>query len=157
MMQIFRPARAADAKAVRALVREAYALYLPRMEREPAPMLADYEALIAQGVVSVVEVQSEIAGELVCYQRGTLWHVENVAVATNSQGQGIGRALMAVAGERALERGLASVELYINEVMTENLEFYRGLGYEVGESIEEDGYSRIYLRKALNAPDRDKT
>ena len=151
----FRPAIAADANAVRALVREAYALYVPRMDREPAPMLADYEALIAHGTVSVIEVEGSIVGILVCYQRGVHWHVENVAVATSAQGGGIGRELMACAEKKAQAHGLASVELYINEVMTENLEFYEALGYGVRERVEEDGYSRIYLRKVLNAPEQD--
>ncbi|GBE42265.1 putative acetyltransferase [bacterium BMS3Bbin10] len=154
MARTIRPASAADAGAVRALVRDAYALYAPRMDREPAPMLADYEALIAQGAVSVFEAEGEIAGILVCYERGAHLHVENVAVATNSQGRGIGRELMAFAERQALARGLASVELYTNEVMGENLEFYEALGYEVVERAEEEGYSRIFFRKVLQAPDQ---
>ncbi len=41
-----RQAQTADQSAVVACVRAAYAKYLVRMSREPAPMNADYEALI---------------------------------------------------------------------------------------------------------------
>ncbi len=44
-----RQAQTADQGAVVACVRAAYAKYLVRMSREPAPMNADYEALITQG------------------------------------------------------------------------------------------------------------
>lgn len=43
-----RQAEAADQRAVVDCVRAAYAKYLVRMGKEPAPMHADYEALIAQ-------------------------------------------------------------------------------------------------------------
>ena len=36
-----RPARAGDVEDVRRLVRDAYAVYIPRIGREPAPMGAD--------------------------------------------------------------------------------------------------------------------
>ena len=40
-----RPALPSDLDAVRHCVLQAYALYVPRMGREPAPMTADYAAL----------------------------------------------------------------------------------------------------------------
>ena len=153
MASSFRPAKVGDVSAVRALVRAAYTLYVPRMDREPAPMRADYEALIAAGVVSVLEAEGVIAGILVCYERGRYLHVENVAVATTWQGQGIGRKLMAHAERHALTRGLAGIELYTNEVMRENLVFYEALGYEVTGRAVEEGYSRIYFRKVFHTPD----
>ncbi len=54
METTIRPAVAADCDAVRACVRAAYAKYVERIGREPAPMLADYQRLIAQGAVSVI-------------------------------------------------------------------------------------------------------
>jgi hypothetical protein len=42
-----RSAGPADVEAVRDVVRHAFALYVPRIGREPAPMNADYRALVA--------------------------------------------------------------------------------------------------------------
>ena len=55
----------------------------------------------------------------------------------------------AAAEARARAQGLARVRLYTNEVMAENLAFYRRLGYREEDKRLEDGYSRIYLVKIL--------
>ncbi len=144
-----RPARAEEAGEIRALVRDAYALYVPRMDREPAPMLADYSSLVDAGAVMVAEDSGSILGILVSYQRDHHLHVENVAVASGGQGRGIGRALMAHAEQSARRQNLSAVELYTNEVMTENVPFYTALGYAVTGQTVEEGYKRIYFRKEL--------
>ena len=47
-----RPAVAADVPGLRALVEAAYAVYVPRIGLRPAPMDADYDDLVARGLVS---------------------------------------------------------------------------------------------------------
>lgn len=145
----FRPAESRESDAIRTLVRDAYALYVPRMDREPAPMVADYTGLIASGVLEVAELDGLLAGILVCYPRGDHLHVENVAVSSKAQGKGIGRALMARAETRARELSLGAVELYTNEVMEENFPFYAALGYAITGRAVEDGYNRVYFRKEV--------
>jgi ribosomal protein S18 acetylase RimI-like enzyme len=144
-----RPARPEEAEAIRALVRTAYALYVPRMDREPAPMLADYGALVAQGIVTVACEGDAMLGILVCYPRGDHLHVENVAVVPAAQGRGVGRLLLAEAERLARARGLARVELYTNAVMTENFPFYAALGYEQVGRGREAGYERVFFRKSI--------
>lgn len=142
-----RPARAKDASAVRALIRAAYQMYVPRMDREPAPMLADYAALVEREVVTVACIEDNVAGALICYPRGQALHVENVGVSPDFQGHGIGKVLMCEAEEQARARGLSKIELYTNEVMTENIPFYEALGYVIVARAEEDGYQRIFFEK----------
>lgn len=144
-----RPARADDASAVRALIRAAYQMYVSRMDREPAPMLADYAALVAQGVVTVACVEDDVAGALICYPRGQALHVENVGVSPDFQGHGIGKVLMSEAEVQARAHGLSKIELYTNEVMTENIPFYQALDYEIVARAEQDGYQRIFFEKKL--------
>jgi len=145
-----RSAKPGEADAIRGLVRSAYAHYVERMDREPAPMLADYSELVSKGVVTVAEDGGgKLAGILVCYPRGEGLHVENVAVAPGFQGQGIGHALMDHAEALARHRGLVRVELYTNEVMTENIPFYEGRGYVIAERSMQDGYARIFFKKVL--------
>lgn len=140
---------AGDAPVIRTLVREAYAHYVPRMGREPAPMTADYERLVAGGLVTVAEDDAGILGILVTYPRDGLLFVENVAVASAAQGRGVGAALMAEAERMARADGLKALELYTNEKMNENLTWYPKIGFRETDRRVEDGYARVYFLKPL--------
>jgi ribosomal protein S18 acetylase RimI-like enzyme len=143
------PAAPADAIAVTECVRAAYAHYVERIGREPAPMTADYPALIAAGEVWVIRAEDGVAGVLVLRAQGSALLIENVAVAPDWQAQGLGRALMAFAEEHARAEGLGEVVLYTNERMTENLRFYPALGFtETGRGTQ-DGFARVFYRKPL--------
>lgn len=143
------PAAPGDAPAVAACVRAAYARYVERIGREPAPMTADYGRLIAAGEVWVIPAGEGVAGVLVLRPQPPALLVENVAVAPLHQGRGVGRALMAFAEERARAEGLAEVVLYTNERMTENLRFYPALGFTETGRATQDGFARVFYRKAL--------
>ena len=146
-----RQANLADRPFIEGLVAAAYAKYVPRIGKPPAPMLADYTGLIGAGVVYVLEHRSTPAGVIVMYAGDGHLFVENVAVAPADHGRGLGRALMAFAEVEAVRRGLPEVRLYTHQRMTENLGFYRHLGYRVTGRRQEDGYRRIYFRKRLAA------
>src|SRR5690348_7939609 len=124
-----RIATPADEDGIRRLVDEAYAVYVPRIGRKPAPMTADYRALIAAGAVTVVELDGETAGVLVTHPDADHLLVENVAVAPPHQGRGLGRVLLDRAEAQARELGLPELRLYTNEAMVENLAMYPRLGY----------------------------
>lgn len=149
MSREIRQASPADSEIVTGLVRGAYRIYLDRMDREPAPMTADYACLISAGHVTVLSVDDVIVGALIAYPRQSHFHVETVAVAPQAQGQGVGRDLMAHAELLARAARRDAIELYTNEVMTENLPFYAKLGYRITGRAQEDGFSRIFFRKAL--------
>ena len=144
-----RPAARPDFDRVRDCARQAYALYVPRMGKEPAPMVADFEAQIGAGKLHVVELEGEVAGFVVFYPRGDHLHVENVAVLPSAQGKGIGKALLGFAEDEARRLGLPAVELYTNVKMVENQAFYPALGYLETDRREEDGFSRVFYRKEL--------
>ena len=144
-----RPATAADLPAIREVVGAAYARYLSRMDRPPAPMLADYGAAVDAGQLWVTG--QPVAGLIELTEAGDALHVGNVAVHPGSQGTGLGRLLMDFAERRAILLGLTRLSLYTNEVMTENQAIYTHLGYrEVGRHTE-DGYRRVYIEKLLVA------
>ena len=144
-----RQAQVVDRRAVVACVRAAYTRYTARMDREPAPLRADYEVLIAQGVVYVLVIQEEVRGVLVMMPQQRSLFVENVAVDPRFQGQGLGQKLMAFVEQQAQKEQLQEISLYTNEVMSENLRFYQKLGFEEEGRRVEDGYHRIFLRKRL--------
>lgn len=146
---IIRPARPAEAAAAQALARAAYQHYVPRMGREPAPMLADYGELIAAGEVFLLEREGRLLGLIVLRSEDDALFVENIAVDRAAQGQGHGRALMGFAESEARRRGTPLIRLYTNIAMTENLDFYPRLGFrETGRRVE-DGYHRVYFEKPV--------
>lgn len=149
MDYIIRQAEQEEQEVIVACVRAAYSKYNKRIGKKPAPMLADYQALIAQRVVYMLADKKEVRGVLVMMPQGRAMFVENVAVDPRFQGQGLGRALIAFVEQQAQKEQLEEITLYTNELMTENLLFYRRLGFEeVGRGIQ-DGYHRVFLRKSL--------
>ncbi|MGE5333727.1 MAG: GNAT family N-acetyltransferase [Nitrososphaerota archaeon] len=149
MSYAIRRAIAEDLAAIEACVQAAYAIYVERIGREPAPMLADYHALSARGVVYVLAEQDGVHGVLVMMRQGDSMFVENIAVDPRFQGQGLGRMLMAFAEQQAHLANLIEIRLYTNELMTENLQFYRRLGFEEEGRSTQDGYRRVFLRRRL--------
>lgn len=146
---VLRPATREDLSAISGCARAAYVGYVPRIGREPAPMVADFEALAAAGEVHVLIDGGVLAGFIVMRSGAGHLFVENVAVHPDRQGRGFGRRLMAFAEAAARERGLPALELYTNVKMTENFAFYEGLGFVETERRHEDGFDRVYLRKTL--------
>lgn len=146
-----RAARAGDLDGVRACAKAAYGRYVPRIGKEPAPMVADFAAQIEAGQVHVIAPGGQVAGFIVLYPRGDHLHVENVAVVPDRQGQGLGRTLLAFAEAEARRQGVAAIELYTNAKMTENLALYPRLGYVETGRREEAGFSRVFYRKEIAA------
>ena len=148
-MVTIRPARVGEAGAVTEVVREAYAKYVERIGKEPAPMLVDYEAAILAGEAWVLVKGEETSGVLVMRPENGHLFVETVAVRPDRQGSGLGRRLMAFVEETARDRGLREIRLYTNEKMEENLPFYRSLGFEETGRRLDEGYRRVFMKKRL--------
>ena len=146
---MIRPAHPADADWAQALVRRAYALYVPRMGQEPAPMLADYGALIEEGEVRVLEEDSKPVALIVLRPDGDALFVENIAVDPEAQRKGHGRMLLAFAEREARRLGLTAIRLYTNAAMIENLSYYPRLGFRETDRREEEGYKRVFFEKSL--------
>jgi ribosomal protein S18 acetylase RimI-like enzyme len=75
--------------------------------------------------------------------------LENVAVDPESQGDGIGRALLDHAEATARELRLPGVRLYTNAAMTRNLEMYKRRGYREDARESVDGFNRVFLSKTV--------
>lgn len=144
-----RLATPSDRTAIERLVREAYAVYTPRIGRVAGPVLADYRALIAARSVHVLEVSGDTVGVLVVVEHDGRLLLDNVAVSPAAQGHGHGRRLIAFAEDLARGAGHRAIDLYTNEAMTENLALYRRLGFVETRRVREAGYARVYMRKAL--------
>lgn len=138
-----------DVIFVRDCAHASYSMYVERIGREPAPMVADFENQISEGAVDLVMRGSVPVGFAFSYQLGDHLFVENVALLPAHQGGGLGRALFARLEERAVASGQRAVELYTNEKMVENIGLYGHIGYEETGRRNQDGFNRVYFRKAL--------
>ena len=142
-----RQANAEDLPSVQEVVAAAYAKYLDRMDRPPAPLLSDYRAVLEAGDLWVTG--RPVTGLIVLTQSGDSLHVDNVAVHRSAQGVGLGRQLMEFAEEQAEQRGLRRLTLYTHEVMVENQLIYARFGYREVYRRTENGYRRVYMEKLL--------
>jgi GNAT superfamily N-acetyltransferase len=150
-----RPALPDDHDAVVETVRLAYAKYVARIGREPAPMLADYRAAIATGTVHLVGSSHLVgsgnacSGLILLYPALDSLFVETVAVHPLFQGSGLGVRLMDFADAQARAHGMAAVTLYTIAKMVENIPFYQRRGFQITGRRIEDGFDRVYFRKDL--------
>lgn len=147
---VLREAGTTDRAAIEAIARAAYAIYLPRLGRAPAPMLQDFEAPIAACHVRIALIDEGLAGYALRFPKAGAMFIENIAVHPKWQGHGIGRCLLADAEHAARAAGLQRIALYTNEVMTESQRFYRRLGFLETDRRCEDGFDRVYLAKSLD-------
>jgi ribosomal protein S18 acetylase RimI-like enzyme len=144
-----RRAAAADAAAVRALTRQAYAKWVAVIGREPKPMGADYHHAVEKHRVDLAYCEGELAGLIEMIPEADHLLVENVAVAPAFQKRGIGRRLMAHAEEVARKLDYTEVRLYTNKLFDENVELYVRLGYRIDrEELTERGVA-VYMSKKL--------
>ena len=111
MEHTIRQAEPEDQEALVNCVQAAYSKSIERIGKKPAPLLADYQALIAQGVVSVLADEEGIRGVLVMMPQGRGMFVENVAIDPRFQGQGLGRTLMAFVEQQARKEHLDEILL----------------------------------------------
>lgn len=160
------PASLADADAIQQLVLAAYAKYVDRMGREPAPMTADYRAALADPDPSrrTYALRRRADGRVVgaLQLSGLRGHpaaaaaasplplaVDNIVVSRDAQGRGYGRLLMGFAEGVAREQGRPALVLYTNEMMHENMALYGKMGFVEVDRRLQDGYRRVFFRKPL--------
>ena len=152
-MLTLRLARADDLADLRAIVAQAYAPYIPRIGRPPAPMAADYGAAVDRREVWVAVRDGALAGLVVLTAARDHLMLDNLAVRPADQGHGVGARLLALAEREAARLGLAQVRLYTNAAMTENLAYYPRHGYRLTHRCEAGGFQRVFFTKELAAPD----
>jgi ribosomal protein S18 acetylase RimI-like enzyme len=142
-----RLARPDEAEAVRAVARDAYERWTPRLGRESSPMHWDYAEVIAQRRAWVLEVERRIIGFIDLREDPDVLGIANIAVVSAEQGKGYGTRLIAFAEEEAKRRGYRELRLYVNALMTENIAMYEHVGFsEVERFRRGEGDDRMYLR-----------
>lgn len=149
-----RKAEAGDVEPVRSCVVAAYSTYLSAMDQRPAPMLDDYEQLIEDGLVRVAEIDGVLRGAIVLWPRDDHLYVDNIAVHPDAQGTGVGGRLLTVADDECRSAGLSEIRLYTNEVMADNVRYYKRRGFVETHRATDNGYRRIYFSRQLSRQER---
>ncbi|CDX61199.1 GCN5-related N-acetyltransferase [Mesorhizobium plurifarium] len=145
----FRAAEAADAVAIRDIVRAAYAKWVPMIGREPLPMRADYEKAVAEHPFDLAVAQDRIVGMLETMLADDHLWIENVCVAPDAQGRGIGRLLLERAEHKAREAGRDELRLLTNGAFEANVSLYRRQGYTVDREEPFMNGTTVYMSKRI--------
>ena len=90
-----RPAETDDLAFVTNCAESAYSLYIERIGKKPAPMVADFAAAQREGHLEIMQAEKVDIGFLVSFSRQDSLFVENVAIAPEHQGKGFGGAIFA--------------------------------------------------------------
>ncbi|MEW5423076.1 GNAT family N-acetyltransferase [Amorphus sp. 3PC139-8] len=146
---VIRPSVPADLARVHNIVDAAYRPYVARMGQRPGPMDADYGALIESGALFVAEEGETILGLVVVLEDSNALLLDNVAVAPDRHGRGLGRHLIGFVEDEALKRGRRIVRLYTHETMVENVALYTRLGFVETSRATQHGFRRIFMEKAV--------
>jgi ribosomal protein S18 acetylase RimI-like enzyme len=149
MNAVIRQAMKADLAEIKSCAIAAYTMYVERIGKNPAPMVANFSEAVENKNLYVMDSAGQVCGFVVFYPQGDHVHLENVAVNPDFQQRGIGSRLIEFAEQQAGVEGYSRIELYTNAMMTENLQIYPRLGYEEFDRRLEEGFDRVYFRKSL--------
>lgn len=112
-------------------------------------MAADYEKAVQRHNVFVLIIGETIVGVLVLVKQQRSILLDNVAVHPDHQGRGLGRQLITLAEQEARNAGFDTLKLYTNELMTENIELYKKLGFVETDQRVEHSFRRVYMQKRV--------
>lgn len=90
-----------------------------------------YPPYIAAGQVKVAEIDGEVVGYVRTGRFGDEFHVFELDVRHDRQGQGVGKALMAAARDEAISLGCMVMTLTTFENLPFNAPFYARLGFAI--------------------------
>jgi GNAT superfamily N-acetyltransferase len=145
----FRPAERADAAVIKDIVRAGYAKWVPVIGREPLPMRADYDKAVAEHPFDVAVEDGRVVGMIeTMLEDDHLW-IENVCVAPDAQGRGIGRLLLERAEQKAREAGRFELRLLTNGAFEANVLLYKRHGYTIDREEPFMGGMTVYMSKKL--------
>ena len=100
-MALIRRATADDAARIGAVARAAYGKYIPRIGREPAPMVVDFAAEIAAGHVVVIGAADAVDGYMIAWPETHAYFIDNIAVDPARQGERLDHLAARNGGRRA--------------------------------------------------------
>lgn len=109
------------------------------------------EAELGDNLGCVAVAGDRVLGAARARADGDLLLVGRIAIAPDTQGSGIGSALLDAVEERGRAVGCREAELFTGSFSEANIRLYQSLGYRESDRVEQgEGIAEVYLRKALN-------
>lgn len=146
-------ARPDDCAAVTKIQHAAYRKNRRLLGVEPLPLQADYPAIFKTCEVWLKSAEIAVTGidAVLILETGRpkdvlIW---SIAIQPSRQQQGIGKALLACAEQRARELGRDSIRLYTGEKLTHLINWYDRSGYEVERVEELEDRNIVHMYKLL--------
>jgi ribosomal protein S18 acetylase RimI-like enzyme len=145
-----RLATPADVAVITALVRAAYAKWVPVIGREPMPMTVDYGQALVRHRIDLLLADDELVGLIeTLVHPDHLW-IDNIAVHPEFQGRGFGRHLLAHAETLARAAGCPQLRLLTNAAFASNVALYEANDFTLDRAEPFHlGGTTLYLSKVL--------
>jgi len=144
---LFRIANLEDHKIIMAIAQKAYEKYIERMGKEPAPMRP---VIQKQDVVFVCEDNKQVIAFAILVKINDQIILDSIAVDPSHQKKGIGNNFIKYIEQYLIEQKINKYQLYTNEKMFENIDWYQKIGFKIFKKVTEKGFNRIYFEKQLS-------
>ncbi len=139
---------------IETVVAAAYGHSIRSLGRLPAPMIADHAAPVRNGQGHLLRAGGPVVGAVSLAPDGHALMADDLVVEPSLRGHGYGRVPVGHAEGVARGPGLEAVALYTNELMHENVAFYRKLGVVEADWRTGSGFARVFFRKELRRRSR---
>ncbi len=130
-------------------MRAAYAKWVPVIGRELLPMRADYDKALREHQFELAIEGGRIVGLIETMAHDDHIWIENVAMAPEAQGRGIGEMLLESAERKAVETGCRELRLLTNGAFEANVRLYRGHGHTIDREEPLMNGTTVYVSKRL--------
>ena len=144
---LFRKAKLEDHKIIITIALKAYEKYVERMDKEPAPMRP---VIQKQDVVFVCEDNEQVIAFAILVKINDQIIPDSIAVDPSHQNKGIGNSFIKFIEQYLMEQKVNKYQLYTNEMMFENIDWYQKIGFKIFKKVTEKGFNRIYFEKQLS-------
>lgn len=139
-----------DAAAIRALTRAAYAKWVPLIGREPMPMTVDYDRAVQERGFDLLFAHGRLIALIETILHPDHLFIENVAVAPEEQGRGLGHRLLEHAERMARAADLPELRLLTNQAFEANIRLYRSIGFRIDRTEPFSGGGvTVYMSKPV--------
>ena len=145
-----RKAHLNDADKIKDCITDSFEKYVPLIHKEPEPMTLDYSDVIKERSVFILEEGPEVVGVIVLAEGDSsfMW-LDILGVYNKYHNKGFGKRLIEFGETVMRERGVTESRLYTNARFIRTIDIYRHLGYEIYDKKMQNGYDRVFLKKAL--------
>lgn len=149
---IVRQASPDDAPIIAEITDAAYEKFVARLGRKPQPMTADYRVMAAEHPIWLLceSVDAKPVGLLILKHEPDAMLIYSIAIRPEYQRKGLGKRLLQLADEKAIEAGYATIRLYTNERMAENVAYYKQVGYHETHQEPYLGTMTVHMAKTLS-------